>query len=226
MLSSFSSKVEIYILPVFPFLIAVAARQRQAWSPWEAAALTVPAVAFAASPLALMLVARRAELSFVGRPLFYAAAAVMAVAGLWTLVAAWRRRSADAAATALAAGMFAAVFVGGWAVPSINGHIGYAELCRHAARVGADCGASRFYACGLARADNLDVYLHRPVPAVAPAALDTLDLGGALLMLPADRIGCLPSEPMPACVSAVGHYTVVCYGSRLSHNESVKESEK
>lgn len=63
-------------------------------------------------------------------------------------------------------------------------------------------------------------------PVAAPAALDTLDLGGALLMLPADRIGCLPSEPMPARVSAVGRYTVVCYGSRLSHNESVKESEK
>ncbi len=171
LLSCFSGKLQIYLLPAVPFFTysAVMALPMVERSRWARMALAVPAVAFVLA-LPALAVASRCGFDYLSKGFLYASAAILSLSGVATLVVLFSRGVLHRMVRAVAAlgfGMFLAVFVASWAVPSLNSHLGYGRLCREALVVARKYGIDDFRTWRLHRPDNIDVYLHHKVSVVA-----------------------------------------------------------
>lgn len=172
MLSAFSSKLQIYLLPAFPFLAYFAAwqlpwfgRTRLAW--W---CMAVPALLLAFA-LPLLILTQAAELLTlpVSAPL-YLAAGLLTAGGLVAMFRLLRGSDAACGVAPVVAGLFAALFAGAFALPSLNPMIGYGDLCRQASEVVRAEGLPvRYSTYRIRRSENMDVYLGVPPRAICDA---------------------------------------------------------
>ena len=118
-----------------------------------------------------------------------AAGAILCIAGIAAAVLLIRRRDTlNPAIETLAAGLFAAIFVGGFALPAINCEIGYGDLCRKAAEVSAAEGRPNYYVWRVHRPENMDVYLHADVTDVTTEDVLAGKCADGVLMLPAGKL--------------------------------------
>ena len=212
MLSAISSKIDVYLLPAFPFVLylTLLVSPDLRWNRWQAAAVAVPAVIFCLALPAVIVLARMEDTRFVGQALFYAAATVLSAAGVTALYRLYGRRRLDTAIRTIACGLFAAVFVGGWALPKINGEIGYGELCRTSMQVAAQRNLSGYCVCGVSRPEGMDVYLGEDVRIVSWEEIAAGELHGTVLMLPVRSLGELEKNvPTAEVCDVVGRYAVV-----------------
>ena len=212
MLSAISSKIDVYLLPAFPFVLylTLLVSPDLRWNRWQAAAVAVPAVVFCLVLPAVIVLARLEDTRFVGQVLFYAAATLLSAAGATALYRLYGRRRLDTAIRTIACGLFAAVFVGGWALPKINGEIGYGELCRTSMQVAAQRNLSGYCVCGVSRPEGMDVYLGEDVRIVSWEEIAAGELHGTVLMLPVRSLGELEKNvPTAEVCDIVGRYAVV-----------------
>lgn len=164
-LSAVSSKIQIYLLPAFPFFIytAVLWIERAGVRRWMKWAVGIPAGMLALTFPGLFVAASMApELPLFDSPFVPIGAALLSIAAGGCIVGLWRGRF-QTAITTLAGGLLATVFTVSFAVPRFNGHIGMGEVCRAARTVGEATGTTEYYTYEIERAENIDVYLGQPV---------------------------------------------------------------
>ncbi len=169
LLSCVSSKLQVYLLPAFPFLIYPAALLLPKFegSGWAKAAIAVPAAIFAVSLPALPAFVSSGMMRGMEHPLFYVAAGMLSAGGICALVCLYGKGGSPAKAiTPMAAGLLAAVFCGGWALPDINPAIGYKAVCDKALEVARRKGADGFSTWNIKRSEGMDVYLGKDVNVV------------------------------------------------------------
>lgn len=179
-LSIVSSKIQIYLLPAFPFFIYIAVLwiARSGVRRWMKWAVGIPAGVLALT-LPGLFAARRfvPEVSTFDTLFVPIGAAIVSAASVWCIVRLWRGRFYGAIAT-LAGGLLATVFTVSFAVPRFNGYIGMGDVCGAAEAVGEAAHISDYYTYGIQRAENIDVYLGRAVKALdTPQALDSVEQG-------------------------------------------------
>lgn len=190
MLSCISSKLQVYMAPVFPFLIYLGAMkmpdyERQAW-----VKILLGIVAFALIcliPGIHMGPGMYPEISWLeGMPWVYAACYVLAAAGLVTIVLLCsRQRTMPLAVRTLAIGVLTAVFCTGFALPGLNSRIGYTPVCEKALEEGSHIQGRKYYAYRMHRPENMDALLHAPVQELGtPGALDSIDWSRAVVIAP------------------------------------------
>ena len=146
LLSVVSSKLDIYLVPAYPFMVYLAAQwiARTEPSAWYRVAVALPCVAFVgALPVAGVL---RDGLPFgLGDSIWvYFAASVLSLAGLlalWQLF--YKARLASAVKTA-SMGFLVAVFFGAFAIPRVNPHIGFEYLGDRAAQMAREQNIENF----------------------------------------------------------------------------------
>lgn len=213
MLSLISSKIAVYLLPAFPFMVyaALLYLPRFGWNRWLAWSVGIPAVVFLLALPGFAVAVQGRGLEAFAQPLFYAASLVLTATGAWALWTLCRRKQVGKAVRGMAVGLFCAVFVGGWALPKVNAWIGYGELCHRALEMAEEHGGvDDFCVWKIRRPEAMDVYLHRPVEVVEePARLLQSGRRGVVLMFPADRLQELPGEWAEKPVRKVGKYAVM-----------------
>lgn len=209
MLSCISSKVEVYLLPAFPFMVygALLCLPRFARSGWTRAAVALPAVAFACVLPAGAVVSQVKPGVVPPSVWIWAAAAALTAGGVVSLIFLLRRRDVHRGIRSLAVGLMAALFLGGWSLPELNANLGYGALCREGEKAAREQGVDTFYTWRLSRSVGMDVYLHRPVREVPPE--EAAGMRGFVYMLPAKRLGDLPPEWRSLPVRRVGKYAFV-----------------
>ena len=169
MLSCISSKIEVYLLPAFPFMVylAMSLLPRFRGEVWLNVLFAVTSALFAAALPVVVLVSLHDGTAYLRNALVYVAAAVLSLGGLLSL---WRcfhaQKGLAAGLRVLASSLTFAIFVGGCALPSINPWIGYGPLCRKALEVASEKRAEGIATWNLSRAENMDVYLGRQVEVV------------------------------------------------------------
>ncbi|MBR5072229.1 MAG: glycosyltransferase family 39 protein [Bacteroidales bacterium] len=166
MLSCFSSKLAIYLAPVFPFAVYLwpAVVQRKGWNGWRTAAIRIPAILAillgilaAATGLVCLLFPQVPEFisfPFLKSPLVMAAGLVLTIGGLIGAVhsAEWER-----AVTAVSVSLLLAVCLLSFKLTAINDYIGYGNLCKLVPAEG------QVYTLQVHRPENMDVYLGREI---------------------------------------------------------------
>lgn len=161
MLSLSSSKVAVYLMPVFPFVIYLGVLLLPLCSStWNMVALVVPAFLCMSGGIAVLGIGLATDMvRLLRNPFCLAAACVLFVGGgaaLWKL---WKGCTVYISIKTLAASIFAVLFTGGMALPEINSSIGYKELCRIAHEKAQITSGKKIYTWNVRRAENMRVHL-------------------------------------------------------------------
>lgn len=170
MLSCFSSKLAIYLAPVFPFAVYLwpAAVRRRGWSGWQSVAINIP------SALAVVLGLLTALVSFIcmvapkipefisfpflRSPFILLAGIVLAYGGFKAFKGRAKEREGwDRPVICVSTAILAAVFLISFKMPAINDYIGYAGVCKLVSEEGT------VYTLQVSRPENMDVYLGRDI---------------------------------------------------------------
>lgn len=187
-LSMISSKIQIYLLPAFPFFVYIAvlwiakAGERR-WMKWLTG---IPAGVLVLTLPGLFVVARHVDFPLLDSMFVPVAAALVSLSAAACIVWLWRGRL-NTAITTLAGGLLATMFTVSFAVPRFNGHIGMGDVSRAAKAVGDAAGIGSYYTYDIGRAENIDVYLGRDSRELAAAELDSVQRG--IVITFKERIG-------------------------------------
>lgn len=172
LLSCISSKLQIYMLPSFPFLVYVAVMffPRYRENGWMRLALAVPAVAFSLALPVMLFLEQMELLPYLHVGTIYAAATILTLCGAHSLYLLYNKKQTTdipEIIRSMGAAVLLAIFVGGWAMPKINAYTGYGKLCRKALKLSKEENIDAVMTWRLVRSSNIDVYLQRPVSAIA-----------------------------------------------------------
>lgn len=174
-LSFISSKLSIYILPIMPLMVYAAILRLPEIKDniWLRMSLGVTALVFALGYPALEIAVRYFNIpSFLSGIPFKIGAAALSIGGISALIFLFRRIDRTdsnrkswffPATVSMAAGMMALLFAGGFGISSANPYIGYGSICRKASELSQTEGIPTIHTWNVRRAENIDVYLHRPV---------------------------------------------------------------
>ena len=169
MMSLVSSKIQIYMLPSFPFFVGITVLWLGKFSKNIVArvAMYIPAVILSLA-LPGAIAAGYLELF----PLFesawiIAAAAVLSITGataIWLLTTRrWgRENSLKNSIITIGAGILAGIFTISFYLPQYNPHIGMAGVSTVAKEMANESSANNFFVYDIPRAENADVYLGTP----------------------------------------------------------------
>ncbi|MDE7149494.1 MAG: hypothetical protein K2O01_03680 [Bacteroidales bacterium] len=133
MLSCISAKLEVYLLPVYPFVVYYVLLQMPRWEnrTWARILVSVPLLVLtAALPAVMLLPGRIPSLALLQGFPIYIAAAVLTAGGLWGWWLLWRRRDTVATVRIVGCSLFVAVFVGAFHLPALNPYMGYGAVAR------------------------------------------------------------------------------------------------
>lgn len=167
LLSCVSSKLEIYLLPVYPFVsyLAVMQLDKEPGMRGSRVGIFVPAVLLSlVLPAFLVVRANNVLPEWIGVWEVMAIAIALTVAGVVALSLLYRKNGIYGAIAVLGAGILCAVFIAGFAMPRVNAEIGYGSLARAGEEMGSRGGIGTGY-CSyrVTRASGMDVYLHHRV---------------------------------------------------------------
>ena len=124
------------------------------------------------------------DLRLSGRILAYAAGGILTLAVLRALYLLYRRKRVLRAIQMIAFGLFCAVFTGGWALPQVNGEIGYRKLCKEAKKIAQEHGLDTYYTWRVSRPESMDVYLHQDIRKLSDEDVKAGALQPGVLMVP------------------------------------------
>lgn len=214
LLSCISSKIEVYLLPAYPFFVYLTVMQlpRFKWNHWLALSVALPALAFCLSVPALLWLSGQEHTHFLNQGILYAAAGVLTMAGIQSLRDLYDWKALDKSINTLAFGLFCALFVAGFALPKLNRQWGYAALCREAVEVAKESQSpvSAYCAYEIHRAENMDVFLQKDVCIVTKENLVSGTLCGVVLMFPMRELDFIRTVVPESGIHVVGYYGFVC----------------
>lgn len=157
-LSVFSAKLDIYMLPLFPFftyltlLLLPKIKEK-----WIAFSLYIPVVALTLAPVAALVLRNKIEIPLSAT--LYAAVGILFVfsaVALFYLTRAKLYKSINF--TAL--GILCTLFIGAFALPRINPLIGFSAIAEKAFVICEEEDIDNYYYYRFRSGENMDVYLH------------------------------------------------------------------
>lgn len=187
LLSFISGKLQVYLLPAYPFFVYFAAVMisRYTGSRWLKAAVAIPAAVLSTAIVLLLLLRDSSKVASWISSDFYIVAAIVSLSGIASLVLLWRKGGdLRVSIMTLAYGLLIAVMVGSFAVPALNPYMGYGAVCEKVKPLIDQNPRREVYTWRVRRAENMDVYLGRDV-----TVLDPVNRGEN-----ADRLAKLPDE--------------------------------
>lgn len=175
LLSLVSSKLDIYLLPAYPFAVYLCAPllAANAASRWVKAAVAIPAAIFALLLPAFIFGRGFMPLEVTGT-LPYIGTGLLTAGGAAAIVLLFRNKTQNAIICMAAAFIFT-VFAVSFAVPQVNRHIGFGELAASAQEKAHDENIENYAYYKYDAFPNMDVFLGRPVEYVGSVGqLDSL----------------------------------------------------
>ncbi len=217
LLSCISSKIAVYLLPAFPFFVylGVLLMARFRWNQWRALTITIPAMLFLVAPFLIYYIHHLdANLTFLQHPLLYVASGLLFLGALFALAFLYIRKQLNIAINILALSLFCTIFVGGWALPSMNKELGFAPLCKRAQEISKLKELTGYSTLYINRPESMDVFLHEDVQVMTPEDVMAGKSGGTVLMVNARKAVRNPELAKfleKKHVYKYGHYWIVTF---------------
>lgn len=209
-LSLISSKIDVYLLPIFPFAVYLTISLSEIkWNHWLAISVAIPSYVFILTTPTLFYLAHQTDTHYMGNLLFYIAACVLSVSGVFSLYTLYYKKLFLKAIREIVFGLFCAIFIGSWAMPKINSELGYGELCRKAIEIGNEQHLSNYAVYDISRPENMDVYLQRNVHVTTLDDINSKKIQNTILMIPTKSIKLLNNEIIKNRIYTVGNYSII-----------------
>lgn len=197
MLSCFGSKLAIYLVPIFPFMTALAliSLEQSRWNRFMAFSISLPAIAVVlAFPAYLFLAQSMPEFR---HPALYVATAVLTAGSLLSLIYAWHKKELLMSAITFCVAFLLTAFAGGFALQKFNSQIGYTELAQQAQEKEREWQLKGVATYGVWRAENMDVFFPERLLVIDSAdSLASDRIKGRLLILNKSKLGKAPVDSL------------------------------
>lgn len=219
MLSFISAKLEIYLLPAYPFIayFSIMMLQRVEWRKWSALLVALPAIVLlSAFPVVFVLAGRVVSMKMLDTYFVYIAAFILTVAGFYALYLLYKRKMMNKAINSIAIGLLCAIFAGSFFVPDINEEIGYGCLARKAEELAEEHHIDTYISYKVPRSSGMEVYLNQRVEGLEWDTLQTaLSQNGHVILLLRNKV-IKREEPLQKLIAdkeryEVGGYSVVVW---------------
>ncbi len=169
MLSIISSKLEIYMLPCFPFIIYGTALllPKVKENIWVRISIALPALLFILAFVGSLLIGplgydkELPDLIFSLWAPFPFFTGILCAGGLFALYWLFKKRNICNAINSIAISMLLLVFAVSFSMPQLNREIGLKEGCNKAMQIAREKGITNYSYYRFKTGDNLDVYLNR-----------------------------------------------------------------
>jgi len=182
MLSMFSSKVDVYMLPALPFFAALALLIMQKNNyPFARWLLAVPIAIITLASIAGLVLIGNPKFDIPSHPLIYAAISVLLVAGIGSLFQLFKKQSINQTINTFALGLLLTVFLASFALPSLNDKIGYAAICKAGEQLSEKSTDKHYYRYNVRRGENMDVYLNQSPTELTDADIEQNKIGKGVL---------------------------------------------
>lgn len=160
LLSLVSSKIEIYLLPAFPFFLYTAllwvdktgVKRGMKWL------VGIPAGVLVLAFPAVFILAKQLFPELLATVLVPISVGILSLSALGCVIWLWRGKF-NRAVNALALGILGTVFVGAFALPRFNRYIGMGDIARAAQKEADARGIKEYYSYGISRGENMEAYL-------------------------------------------------------------------
>jgi len=159
MLSLVSAKIEIYMLPAFPFFVYIAVLwlRKFDYQKWIFYLVGIPAFIIALAVPAIIVAGRFTDFPLYLIP-FQIAALILTISGVCSVVSLYRNKL-NLGIFFIAAGILLMFFSVSFALPKLNTYIGMRELCLTAKNYATQKNIQNYYFFHISRFENTDVYL-------------------------------------------------------------------
>lgn len=172
-LSLFSSKLDIYMLPVFPFIAYLAfLLAPQIKEKYILFTITIPAVILTlVFPAALIIgpYITSIEIPFI----VYLSILVLSVSGALALYFLYWKKLYPAI-NSMTIGLLLTIFLASFAIPQFNKYIGFRDMAELAKVKGDEHNIDNFYFYSFRSGENMDAYFHKAVPKLEIDKIDSL----------------------------------------------------
>lgn len=187
-LSCLSGKLEVYLLPTFPFMVYAAAiyLSKSSIGQWIRYISAFPAFIFILTLPLWIFIRTKGWLPEFNEWLFYPATAILSTSGIYALFILYKHKDNNSifvATRSMAMGLLLAIFVGGWSISRLNSYIGYREICTKALELATKQKIEDIRTWHIPRAENIDVYLNRPIQIISEENFSTKDLSKPILLI-------------------------------------------
>ena len=192
LLSLISSKLDIYMLPLFPFLIYMSALWMDKVNfKIKSLSLLIPSILFLVDIVANLYMLKKNHSLMFGLTL--PASIVLSITGLISITYLWKRKILLAIST-LFLGTYIAIFFLGLKISFINRYIGYKDICEEINYFKNKYDVDgKIYVYKVKKAENMDVYLNDEIISLNEPLYKVLQ-NKAMIVLPSDKLpNSLPS---------------------------------
>lgn len=161
-LSLFSGKLDIYLLPIYPFIAYLAILFAQDLNDKVVRfTIALPAfVLFLALPAAL--IAKKYIPFPIPQTILFASTSILTLFSLGALYFLWKKRLFHAT-NSLAVGLLLTILIGSFAVPGLNQHLGFQKISQKAETLAHENGIQEYYFFNFRSGENMDVYLKQEI---------------------------------------------------------------
>ncbi len=189
LLSLISSKVEIYMLPAFPFFayLTVLLLQKMHVGTGIRNLMLLPLAVLGLVFPVVLIANQFVHIDMLNAPVVYLLTALLSVAAIVSLYYLYKKKNLNASANILAVGLLLTIFTGSFFVPSYNKYIGYGEFCKKGKELAQKNGINSYCYYDVSRGENMDVYLGSNVKELNEAGLND-KLTNTILLLPTEDI--------------------------------------
>ncbi len=210
LLSLISSKIDVYLLPIFPFVVYLTISLFQTkWNHWLALSIAIPSCVFILAMPTLFYLTNQPDTHYLGHTLFYVATCILSITGAYSLYTLYHKKLIIKAIWQLVIGLFCAIFIGGWAIPKVNAELGYGELCQKAIKVANEKHLSSYSVYDISRPENMDVYLQKNIHIVTIEDINSGKIGNTVLMIPTKNVKLLKTTILKNEAYTVGIYSII-----------------
>ena len=159
LLSVFSAKLDIYMLPLFPFFtyltILLLPKIKEKW---VAFTVYIPVVALVLTPIVAFAI--RNKIEYPHSVFIFLAIGVLFVFSMFAFSFLLRKKLYKAI-DSVALGILCTLFVGAFALPKFNPSIGLSEIAEKAYKICEEEAIDQYYYYRFRSGENMDVYLHK-----------------------------------------------------------------
>lgn len=177
LLSVISAKLDIYLLPVYPFVVYLCSilLEKNRNDKGVKISIIIPAIiVILILPTAIILKDKIPDL-YSYSAIAYAAVAILAGGGIMALVCVYKNHVHKAIA-AISCGLLGLVFVGSFAIPKLNYLIGFGEMVRAAEQTASANQTDKYVYYKFYTAPNMDIYIQKEIECVSTVeSLDSIN---------------------------------------------------
>ena len=159
-----SIKIDIYLLPIYPFLIyfSFGVLERVKVNRWIKASLIIPYVALACAIPSIFILIKKMELSINSYFLLFLGIAAIFIGLIFGFKYLFKSEIKKSI-IAVTLSMLIFVFLNSFNIPSFNNYLGYKVISQHGVELSRKHNITTFASYNMGRAENMDVYLNNNI---------------------------------------------------------------